>query len=316
MSSALDRFFEEENKREADELKALAEEKERFEKEKAEEDALRAKMGDDLYLQFKRLGDKDKRQRLLDMRQAEKRAKEEEEEERRREAAAALLKRNTKYYESTGCVYIGEHTNDADGKTFEPHGKGVYHWPDGDVMYEGEWLRGRRHGIGKYYWRNGDTFEGTFYKDNIHGSGSFTPATTGVPRLCIYRDNRRIAWLDDVTLGKRVEIKEEGCKYPGGLWRKATITKVISDTKREVSYDGTEATKRQRVDFKTAVFRFLDAEAPTYLQHVPIHEPPVVSKMPKNRRRSSASVAANPAAFSRSRGRTTGKDGPGITFTM
>ena len=43
----------------------------------------------------------------------------------------------------------------ADGKCYEGewqkgemHGHGVYRWPNGSVLYEGQWVDGR--GIGKY----------------------------------------------------------------------------------------------------------------------------------------------------------------------
>lgn len=35
------------------------------------------------------------------------------------------------------------------------HGKGVYHWADGNI-YEGDWVDGDFNGNGRYDWANGN----------------------------------------------------------------------------------------------------------------------------------------------------------------
>jgi len=306
MSSALDRYFAEEDKASLKALREAEAEQAAFEEEKAEEDALRARLGEDLYLQYKRLNKKEKLAEKKKLRALDDARRREEEAEAARIAAAEELRRKTHTYTQTGAVYIGDSIDDGDGATFEPHGRGTWYWPDGDKQYEGEWWKGRKHGRGTYTWRNGDTWTGQFREDEMHGCGSYVPADTGRPRQCIYKNSYRVCWLEDIDLGKRVELKEAGgARFPGGLYRKATVTRVVSHTVREVSYDGT-APKRQRVDFNTADFRVLDGvEAPAYLLHTPLHTPPSFQAVPTNRRRSSASVAADPAAFRRRRGAQT-----------
>lgn len=306
MASALERYLAEEEAEALRAVEAAEAEQAAHEAAQAEEDALRRRLGEDLYLQYKRMGAKEKLAQKKKLRAQDAAKRREEEEERARRAAAEELRRKTKSYSQTGAVYVGDSLDDGDGATFEPHGTGTWYWPDGDKQYEGEWWKGRKHGRGTYYWRNGDSWTGQFRNDEMHGCGAYVPADTGRPRQCIYKNSYRVCWLEDIGLGKRVELKEPGgARFPGGLYRKATVTRVVSHTVREISFDGT-APKRQRVDFNTAEFRVLDGkEAQAYLLHTPLHTPPSFELRPKDRRRSSASVAANPAAFRRRRGKQT-----------
>lgn len=60
--------------------------------------------------------------------------------------------------------YAGQWLNDVQ------HGRGVYHYPNGD-SYNGEWKNGVRHGVGIMMYTSGDVYEGEWFNDRRHGFG-------------------------------------------------------------------------------------------------------------------------------------------------
>ena len=68
-----------------------------------------------------------------------------------------------------------------------PFGKGVLYYKNGDIQYEGEFVKGKKQGLGKYYFDDntwyvmennkeflfgkGDYYFGQFFNDDMHGKG-------------------------------------------------------------------------------------------------------------------------------------------------
>ena len=53
-----------------------------------------------------------------------------------------------KYYYENGEYYIGQLRNNI------PYGKGILYYKNGDIKYDGDFVKGKRHGLGKYYFDN------------------------------------------------------------------------------------------------------------------------------------------------------------------
>ena len=62
--------------------------------------------------------------------------------------------------------YVGEY------KKFQPHGKGVYLYSDGD-KYDGMWEEGARSGQGEYLYSDGSRYSGQWRKGKYNGSGEY-----------------------------------------------------------------------------------------------------------------------------------------------
>lgn len=56
-----------------------------------------------------------------------------------------------------------------------PHGRGVFHYQNGDV-YRGECYYGRLDGFGVYNYKNGGKYQGFFSNGKINGIGTYTDA--------------------------------------------------------------------------------------------------------------------------------------------
>ena len=75
---------------------------------------------------------------------------------------------NIKKFDLDHCIliYEGEYLN---GKK---NGKGKSYWSHGQLCYEGEYLDDKRHGKGKSYYPNGVLlYEGEYLDDKRHGKG-------------------------------------------------------------------------------------------------------------------------------------------------
>ena len=80
-----------------------------------------------------------------------------------------------------GDYYIGELRNKI------PNGKGILYYKNGDIKYDGDFVKGKKQGLGKYYFSDyswyvmennkkfffmkGDYYFGQFLNDNMHGKG-------------------------------------------------------------------------------------------------------------------------------------------------
>ena len=84
---------------------------------------------------------------------------------------------------NTGAVYFGDfeflhppptdprHPHLADD--WHPHGWGEMKLETGQVVYEGEWVRGVRHGRGTWFFDDEkSSWDGTFYKNEARGLGT------------------------------------------------------------------------------------------------------------------------------------------------
>jgi hypothetical protein len=68
--------------------------------------------------------------------------------------------------------YADGYYDGAVNSTGKPHGKGVFHWSNGD-KYEGNFVDGKPNGRGIADFTNGDKYEGDFVNGNRTGRGTF-----------------------------------------------------------------------------------------------------------------------------------------------
>ena len=129
------------------------------------------------------------------------------------------------------------------------------------VQYDGEWRLGKMHGKGKFYWHNGDeegnTFEGEFKDNQKHGYGVYRRKGEKHGKPCIYFNDRRIAWYDD--------LKQEGVRicllhdYNGNRrWYWATIWRFDDYREKQkhlIRFDHDEPTAERWVDLTKQEFR-------------------------------------------------------------
>ena len=116
-------------------------------------------------------------------------------------AGPPLLCKNTVAYPS-GVVYEGEYLA---GKK---HGKGKSTHPNGNV-YEGGWRNDKRHGEGTYTFDSGEMYEGQWLGDNIHGEGKYT-STSGE----VYEGQ----WLNNKRQGQGKDTYANGDEMYKGQW--------------------------------------------------------------------------------------------------
>ena len=102
------------------------------------------------------------------------------------------------------------------------HGRGEFRANDGNIVYEGDYVRGRRHGRGTWFFDDGSSWEGTFSRDDAKGLGTYRwteevkekdedGAYVVVDRKiherdAIYHDNRRAAFVDELKKGCRLRL--------------------------------------------------------------------------------------------------------------
>ena len=53
------------------------------------------------------------------------------------------------------------------------HGRGEFRANNGNTVYEGDYVRGRRHGRGTWFFDDGSSWEGTFSRDDAKGLGTY-----------------------------------------------------------------------------------------------------------------------------------------------
>ena len=97
--------------------------------------------------------------------------------------------------------YVGEFSNNI------PNGKGIKYYPNGNLLYEGNFVNGKFDGIGKYYYDDGDTFLGEYKQGLRDGKGT------------LYYKNGKIRYegdyINDKKQGKGKYIWENGDYYIG-----------------------------------------------------------------------------------------------------
>ena len=75
-----------------------------------------------------------------------------------------LLQTKNKIYEN-GDYYIGEMLDD------KSHGKGILYYKNGNVLYDGEFVYGKKQGLGKRIYKSGNYYIGQWLNDKKHGKG-------------------------------------------------------------------------------------------------------------------------------------------------
>ena len=74
---------------------------------------------------------------------------------------------NGEYIWEDGKYYKGEFKNDL------PDGKGIKYYKNGNIMYEGDFIKGKFEGNGKYNWENGEYYIGQNKNGLRHGKGKY-----------------------------------------------------------------------------------------------------------------------------------------------
>lgn len=176
------------------------------------------------------------------------RRKKHEEQKKKVEAAEAKVReievkthkffRLNKYGKGimTGVVYFGDTINVNDA--WVPHGFGEYK-VNGEVLYEGDFSRGKMHGKGIYLFANGNIWRGTFRFDELHGVGMLEEADSNEsfhandngnenknggddskgdrlsPKECIFYKNKRICFTDELLPGVHIIFLGSSFHSPG-----------------------------------------------------------------------------------------------------
>ena len=146
-------------------------------------------------------------------------------EDNKKEDLKEKKENNKKYIYENGEYYIGECLN------AQKHGKGELYYKNGNIKYEGdfikdeyqgngkyiyedgeyyigEWLNGLKHGKGTLYYKNGNIkYEGDFVKGNFEGNGKY------IYENGIYYIGE---WLNNLMHGKgTLYYKNGNIKYKG-----------------------------------------------------------------------------------------------------
>jgi hypothetical protein len=97
-----------------------------------------------------------------------------------------------------------------------------YQFTKDGVIYEGQWMLGKRHGRGKQIWPNGSIYEGYWSEDKANGKGRLIHALGDV-----YEGQ----WLNDKASGQGVFIHREGSIYKGSWQNDKQV--FLSNTPKE-----------------------------------------------------------------------------------
>ena len=90
-----------------------------------------------------------------------------------------------KFVDENGNYYIGQMEN---GKHI---GKGIIYYKNGKILYEGDFINGKREGFGKFIDKNGDWYIGQWLNGQKHGEGK------------IYYSNGNLLYEGDFVKGKK-----------------------------------------------------------------------------------------------------------------
>ena len=132
---------------------------------------------------------------------------------------------NGKYIWDDGKYYIGEFKDNI------PNGKGIKYYPNGNILYEGDFINGKFEGNGKYYYDNGDYYIGKYknglrngkgikyYKNGkILFNGEYINGKAEGNGKCFWEDGEYCIchWKNGIRNGRGIEYYSNGnIKYDG-----------------------------------------------------------------------------------------------------
>lgn len=115
-------------------------------------------------------------------------------------------------------------------------------WPTGE-KYEGEWYEDKKHGTGTYYYSNGSVYSGDFINDTPHGYGEFKKGDDKV-----YKG----FWENGNPTGIALQI-EDGIKTVGS-WNQSEFVKwtLVTDVYEDsdIMNDTDEAVVVNKLEYK------------------------------------------------------------------
>ena len=76
-----------------------------------------------------------------------------------------MKEKKGKYISEDGKYYIGQFNDDL------PNGKGIEYYKNGNILYEGEYVNGKREGKGKYFDEFGTYYDGQWKNNLKNGQG-------------------------------------------------------------------------------------------------------------------------------------------------
>jgi hypothetical protein len=191
-------------------------------------------------------------------------------EQERQDAEKAERERRTRWYDS-GAKYVGSYAEEPTwakrkaawtNRHRTPHGQGKWFLPNDIVQYDGGWRMGKMHGRGRFFWYNGSeagsTYEGEFKNNRKHGYGVYQRAGERNGKACIYFNDRRVAWYDDLKQeGVRIRLLHTNYNgstewYWGTIWR---YDEYRPKHKHLVKFDHDEPTAERWVDLTRQEFQ-------------------------------------------------------------
>ena len=51
------------------------------------------------------------------------------------------------------------------------HGKGILYYKNGDIKYDGYFVKDKYEGTGKFFWKDGNFYDGQWLNGHKHGKG-------------------------------------------------------------------------------------------------------------------------------------------------
>ena len=75
------------------------------------------------------------------------------------------------------------------------HGKGILYFPDGKILYEGDFINGEKEGYGRFNYMDGPYYIGQWVKNKKHGKG------------IIYSEEEKIIYDGEVENDKKKVMK-------------------------------------------------------------------------------------------------------------
>ena len=132
---------------------------------------------------------------------------------------------NGKLFYENGDFYIGQILNGL------RHGKGILYYKNGDIKYDGYFVKDKYEGTGKFFWKDGNFYDGQWLNGHKHGKG------------IEYYKNGKIKYdgdfVNDRAEGNGEYIWEDGNSYIGQWLNGLKHGKgILFDKNGEIEYEG------------------------------------------------------------------------------